>query len=146
MFSPLTQNMIEQYDYPIVTEDTLDAFTGRHDSVVLFFTEDAKKFPETDDVAMILPELVKAFGGRFQAAVVARPDQYKLQRRYAFREWPTLVFLRAGEYLGAISRVQDWHDYLEQIEQILAAEPGQAPDAMLSVPAQVIAGPVTTRK
>jgi hydrogenase-1 operon protein HyaE len=133
MFSVLVQNMIEQYDYPVLTEETLGEFLESSEGVVLFFTEDAKKFPETNDVAMILPELVGAFNGRFSAAVIAMPDQRKLQMHYGFREWPTLVFLRNGEYLGAISRVQDWNDYLEKISQILASEPTKAPDFMLPV-------------
>lgn len=133
MFSPLVQNMIEQYDYPVLTEETLGGFLDSHEGVVLFFTENAKKFPETNDVAMILPELVGAFAGQFSAAVISLPDQRKLQMRYGFSEWPTLVFLRKGEYLGAISRVQDWTDYLDKISQILASESTKAPDFMLPV-------------
>lgn len=107
MFSPLVQNMIEQYDYPVLTAAALDDFFQTHRHVVLFFTEHATRFPETNDIAMILPELVKTFAGRFSAVVIALPDQRELQTRYGFREWPALVFLRNGEYLGAISRVQD---------------------------------------
>ncbi len=146
MFSPLIQNMIEQYDYPVVSRETVDEFTETHEIVVLFFTENAKKFPESDDVAMILPELVKAFDGRFSAAVVGMPDQHKLQMRYGFREWPTLVFLKNGKYLGAISRVQDWHVYLEDISRILAAKPGRAPDFLLPVTTRIVAAPQATGK
>lgn len=133
MFSPLIQNMIEQYDYPVLTEETLGDFLDTNEGVVLFFTENAQKFPESDDVAMILPELVGAFKGRFIAAVIAIPDQRKLQKSYGFREWPTLVFLRNGEYLGVISRVQDWNDYLEKISKILASEPTRAPGFKIPV-------------
>jgi len=58
MFSTLVQNMIERYDYPVVDQDSLAAFAAGHDEVVLFFTEDAAKFPETDDVAMKEPSEV----------------------------------------------------------------------------------------
>lgn len=127
MFSPLVQNMIEQYGYPVLTQETLDDFLDKNEVAVLFFTENAKKFPETDDVAMILPELVKAFEGQLSAAVIAMPDQRKLQAHYGFSEWPTLVFLRNGGYLGAISRVQDWQVYLGEIQRLLASEPGRPP-------------------
>lgn len=127
MFSPLVQNMIEQYDYPVLTEAGLEGFLHANEEVVLFFTENAQKFPETNDVAMILPELVKAFEGRISAAVIALVDQRSLQMRYGFGEWPTLVFLRNGDYIGAISRVQDWHVYLEEIDRILASEPSRPP-------------------
>jgi len=133
MFTPLVQNMIEQYDYPVLTAETLDDFLESSGEVVLFFTENAQKFPETNDVAMILPELVKAFRGRFSAAIIALADQRKLQMHYGFREWPTLVFLRYGEYLGAISRVQDWDVYLADTRRILAAEPSKPPEFNLPV-------------
>jgi hydrogenase-1 operon protein HyaE len=133
MFSPLVQNMIERHGYPVLTEATLTDFLESSGEVVLFFTENADKFPETNDVAMILPELVKAFDGRFSAAVLALVDQRKLQMQYGFREWPTLVFLRHGDYLGAISRVQDWNVYLTEINRILATAPSTPPDFLLPV-------------
>ena len=133
MFSPLVQNMIEHHGYPVLGADTLGDFLASSGEVVLFFTENASKFPETNDVAMILPELVKAFEGRFSAAVPALADQRKLQMRFGFREWPTLVFLRGSDYLGAVSRVQDWNVYLAEITRILASEPSTPPDFLLPV-------------
>ena len=133
MFSPLVQNMIQHHGYPVLTGATLPDFLESHGEVVVFFTENADKFPETNDVAMILPELVKAFDGRFSAAVLSLADQRKLQMQYGFREWPTLVFLRNGEYLGAISRVQDWNVYLSEINRILASAPSTPPDFLLPV-------------
>ncbi len=132
MFSPLVQHMIEQYDYPVLKAVGLDDFLEAHEDVVLFFTENAIRFPETNDVAMILPELVEAFAGQFSAAVIALPDQRALQMRYGFKEWPALVFLRRGDYLGVISRVQDWQGYLEKIEGILAAAPSKPPSFIMA--------------
>jgi hydrogenase-1 operon protein HyaE len=114
--------MIERHGYPVLTLDTLESFTLAHEHSVLFFTENPAKFPESNDVAMILPELVSAFAGILSAAVVDKQDQGKLQMRFGFREWPALVFLRRGDYLGAITRVQDWSFYLEEIRRILSSE------------------------
>ncbi len=133
MPSQLIENMIEQYDYPVVDEQTIEPFIQSQPECVLFFTENPERFPESNDVAMILPELVKQFGGRFSAAVVAQTAQRQLQSRYGFNEWPCLVFLRKGEYLGAICRVQDWTSYLQQIDNILSAEPGRAPGFAIPV-------------
>jgi len=133
MFSPLVQNMIEHHGYPVLTAGTLGDFLASSGEVVLFFTENASKFPETNDVAMILPELVNAFQGRFTAGVLSLADQRKLQMHYGFREWPTLVFLRNAEYLGAISRVQDWSVYLAEISRILASAPSRPPEYRLPV-------------
>ncbi len=127
MPSVLINRMIEQYEYPVLTEENIDEFINNQDECVLFFTENPTQFPESDDVAMILPELVKEYQGRFSAAVIAQASQRKLQSRYGFNEWPSLVFLRKGQYLGTISRVQDWADYLSMINEILSSQPKQAP-------------------
>ncbi len=133
MFSPLIESMIEQYEYPIISKENLDEFAASHEIVVLFFTENAQRFPEANDVAIILPELVKTFDGKFSAAVVAFADQRQLQMCYGFREWPTLLFLKNGEYLGVISQVQDWGYYLEEINQILASEPSKPPRVVVPI-------------
>lgn len=123
MPSPLIEAMIEQYNYPVLTAETAEQFIQSQDECVLFFTEDPARFPESNDVAMILPELVKEYGDRFNAAVVDQQHQRTLQAKYDFKEWPTLVFLRKGQYLGAVCRVQDWNDYIIKINDILTSEP-----------------------
>ena len=133
MPSPLIEAMIEQYQYPVLTEKNFDEYIQSQAECVLFFTENPTRFPESNDVAMILPELVKEYGNRFNAAVVAQAAQRKLQARFGFNEWPTLVFLRNGKYLGAISRVQDWMDYIIKINQILSSEPKPAPGFAIPV-------------
>jgi hydrogenase-1 operon protein HyaE len=133
MPSVLIQNMIEQYGYPQLDEAAHDLFIQQHQECVLFFTEDPIRFPESNDVAMILPELVKEYGDRFAAAVIDQSAQRKLQTRYGFNEWPSLVFLRDGKYLGVISRVQDWISYLTQINQILSSQPKTAPGFAIPV-------------
>ena len=127
MPSFLIENMIEQYQYPVLTLDTFDDYINSQDECVLFFTENPTRFPESNDVAMILPELVKEYGARFNAAVIDQSAQRELQSRYGFNEWPALVFLRDSKYLGTICKVQDWIAYLQLINQILSSEPKPAP-------------------
>lgn len=122
MPSPLIAEMIDKYQYPVLTDKTIDEFINSQDECVLFFTENPSRFPESNDVAMILPELVKEYSNRFATAVIDQSSQRQLQGRYGFSEWPSLVFLRKGQYLGVISRVQDWLDYIIQINEILSSE------------------------
>ena len=125
--SPLISNLIEQQGYPLLTQGTADAFLQAHENVVLFFTENPLHFPESNDVAVILPELMKAFAGRLVAAVIDQASERALHQRYGFNGWPSLVFLRRGDYLGAITRVQDWNVYLQEIERLLGSEPTRPP-------------------
>ncbi|MET0068106.1 MAG: hypothetical protein ABW076_17305 [Candidatus Thiodiazotropha sp.] len=127
MPSPQIRRLTERHHFPVLSEVTLDRFAGQQENLVLFFSEDPAKFPESNDVAMVLPELVKAYAGRLQAALIERGSQHRLQTRFGFNQWPALVFLRRGEYLGAITQIQNWDDYLREVDRLLSAEPVPAP-------------------
>lgn len=140
MASPLIRNMIEKYGYPVLDEESIDSFLEAHNESVLFFTENPKQFPESDDVAMILPEIIKEYQGRLEAAVIDQEAQHRLQTRYGFGTWPALVFLRRGEYLGVITQVQNWEDYLREIDRLLASEPVKAPGFKVPVVSEPVQG------
>lgn len=127
MFSPLLQSIIEREELAVVDHKTVDAVVGAQPHSVLFFAGDAARLAESNDVAVILPELAKVFEGVFRPLVVARESERELQRRYRFNAFPALVFLRHGEYLGVIPRVLDWQDYVEQIADILTREVSDPP-------------------
>ncbi len=127
MSSPLIQRLFDEYHYPEIDADNLDEVVSNPGVSVLFFSGDPAQFRETLDVAVILPELVKAFEGRLRAGVVARSAEKALQARYGFRRWPALVFVREEGYLGAITGVQNWPDYLREIQALLEAEPREPP-------------------
>lgn len=133
MPSVLIEAMIEKYNYPVLNEETVDSFIKSNEECVLFFTENPVRFPESDDVAMILPEIIAEYGNRFNAAVIEQKSQRVLQARYGFTEWPTLVFIQQGEFLGAISRVQDWNDYILKINDFITTGPIQAPGIGINV-------------
>ena len=60
---------------------------------VLFFAGDPNRFHDTTDVAVVFPELVKAFEGKLRPGVVAADAGQALQQYYGFTAWPALVFL-----------------------------------------------------
>ncbi len=127
MSSPLIQRLLEDYGYPEIGEENLQAFLQNPGMHVLFFTGDPKQHRETNDVAVVLPELVKAFPGELNPGVVKREAEKALQIRYGFRRWPALVFLRREGYLGAITGIRNWADYLTEVQTLLVAEPKQPP-------------------
>ncbi len=105
--SPLIQRLLEDYGYLEVDQENLEAFLTGPGVHVLFFTGDPKQYRETNDVAVVLPELVKAFPGKLNPGVVTREAEKTLQTRYGFRRWPALVFLRREGYLGAITGIRN---------------------------------------
>jgi len=132
MRSPLIERLLTDNGYPLLDADTLDSFIANQ-QVVLFCTEDPKRFPESNDVAVVLPELEAAFPGLNKPAVVDAAIERQIQSRYGFKVWPALVFLRDGAYLGTITRIQDWSAYRKDIAAILASEPSRPPGVGVAV-------------
>ncbi len=119
--TPLVDRLSEELNYPLLNLTNIDEFLAQNEHSVLFFTEDANRFAETNDVAVVLPELLQVFAD-LVPAVIARDDEKKLQSRYGFMSWPALVFMRGEKYLDAITGIQDWGEYLEQINKIISSE------------------------
>ncbi len=123
MSSPLIADLIDNKGLPLVDEASLEAFCRSQRHVLLFFTENPEQFPESNNVAVVLPLLMQHFGDRFRVGVVARDSERRLHARFPFDSWPALVLLRDGRYVGAISRMQDWAVYLAEIARLLESEP-----------------------
>lgn len=127
MTTPLIKGLVTRHGFAEVDEKTVDEFLSANKHSVLFFPGDAERLVESDDVAVVLPEILKTCGKGIAPAVVAKSAERALQRRYRFNAFPTLVFLRGAGYLGVLSRVLDWSDYLTEIPALLAAEVTEPP-------------------
>ena len=133
MRSPQLQRLVDVNQLPVLDEAGIEEFAHAHPQIMLFFSEDPDRYPEANDVAMVVPELVKAFPGQLQAAIVDEQVERELKLKYGFRRWPALVFLRGDGYLGAITEMQNWDDYLRQVHAIITAEVSRPPLALLDV-------------
>lgn len=127
MTTPLIEALVTRHGFAVVDEATLDAFLAAHEHSLLFFPGDAERLVESNDVAVILPEILKAFQGRITPALVAKSAERILQRRFRFNAFPSIVFMRRDGYLGVLSRVLDWSDYLSEIPSILSREATEPP-------------------
>ena len=136
--SYLIDRLSDELGYPRVTLDNHDAFVEEDGMNVLFFPGDPTSVRDATDVAVVLPELVGAFESALRPGVVTgmRGDAATLRQRYGFKEFPALVFVRAGRYVGAIVRVQNWTDYLTDVERLLASAPTRPPGFAIPVVAE----------
>jgi len=134
----LIDRLIQDLGYEEITLDNHDSFAQRPGLNVLFFPGNPETVKDATDVAVVLPELINAFGEQLNPGVVT--DTYgagkELKQKYGFPQYPALVFVREGEYVGAITRIQDWSEYLTKINTLLAAPTRRAPG--FSIP--VVAG------
>ncbi|WP_428547399.1 hypothetical protein [Profundibacter sp.] len=127
MFSPLMQQIIEREGLPVLSAETLDDFAREAGDMVLMVGGDWHRHVEVNDLAVILPEILKAAGGQLTGAVLDRASERSIQTRFRFNRYPVLIFLRNGEYLGRIQKVLDWADYITEINAILARAPHDPP-------------------
>jgi hydrogenase-1 operon protein HyaE len=138
---PLMQRLLAEHGARLVTPDDADAFCRAEGAHVLLFGGDPVRFPEALDVAVVLPELRAALAAepalRFDIGVVPREHEDALARRYAVQRWPSLLFMRgdgtAAGWLGAVSGMQDWTDYIAAVRAALLATPGRVPGVGIPV-------------
>jgi len=131
----LIDRLMSELSYPEVSLDNHDEFVAASGMNVLFFPGDPVTVRDATDVAVILPELVAQFDGQLRPGVVTDVfgDGKVLKRQYGFTEYPALVFVRSGQYVGTIVRVQDWAEYLDRISDLFVAAPRRPPGFSIPV-------------
>ena len=133
---PLVMRLARDFGAAWVDETTVAAWSAGGGDRVVLLAGDPVRFPEGQDVAAVLPELMKNFPNRFQVAVVPRDHEDAVARRYGSQRRPTLLFFRDGQYVTAIAGMQDWDVYLQGVAAALAMPPSRAPTIGIPVVSQ----------
>jgi hydrogenase-1 operon protein HyaE len=137
--APLLMRLVREFGASWVDETSVaDWSTGGGDRVLLL-AGDAVRFPEGQDVAAVLPELMKSFPGRFCVGVVPRDNEDAVARRYGSQRWPTLLFFRDGQYVTALAGMQDWDVYPGMVAAALAMPASRPPTIGIPVVRQASA-------
>lgn len=134
--APLVMRLARDFGAAWVDEKSVSEWTAGAGDRVVLLAGDAVRFPEGQDVAAVLPELMKSFPGRFTVAVVPRDSEDAVARRYGSQRWPTLLFFRNGHYVTAIAGMQDWEVYLKAVEAALRMPPSRPPTIGIPVVSQ----------
>lgn len=134
----LINRLIDEFGYPLLDATNLDAFCDAPGDAVLFCAGDPVQYPECLDVAVVLPEILRAFpgpsgGNLLRAGIASAELESPLQLRYGFNRWPSLMFLRDGAHVGVISGIQDWSVYIARIDALLAAPVSRPPSIGVAV-------------
>jgi hydrogenase-1 operon protein HyaE len=132
MDHPLLNALVERHNLPVVDELSIDGFfasSGDGPHALLFFSGSEAPRPESSDVAVLFPELLKVFAGKLLGAVVAPEAEARLKTRFQVFVFPSLVLTRDGQPVAVLPKILDWADYNQKIAAALA------PDA------PVLAGP-----
>jgi len=132
-FSKLLERLRTQSPIVLLDKEELEAFVMEGGDGMVLFTQEPDQQPETWDVAVILPELLKLFGNRLRAGIIS-PDLAREEKaRYGITRWPSLVFVRDGGYVGVIDGMRNWDEYTREIVGMLEKPIGRAPSIGIPV-------------
>jgi len=130
---PLVAQLFSKHRFEEVTPANFAQWAPVSGRSLLLFLEDPGRFKETLDLAVIVPELARAFPGRFRVGVVLPDAARELSLRYGFRRWPAFVILADGHYVGAVDGLRNWDEYLAEVAGLLDAAPTRAPTLGIAV-------------
>lgn len=135
---PLVAQLFTKHHFAEVTAANFDEWTKASRRVLLLFIEDPGRYKETLDLAVIVPELCRAFPGRFEVGVLLPAAAREISVRYGFRRWPAFVMLDHGQYVGAVDGLRDWSEYLVEMRALLAASPTRPPTLGIAIKAGTV--------
>lgn len=124
MTHPLIARLTDDMGWPALNQhDQVSEFVNRPGAHCLFVPGDPVKNLETTDAAVILPEIVQSFQGKFDCGVVGDEIDYEVREQAGVFKTPLLIFFRDGQQVGTIPKVRDWSDYLARVTHILSLIP-----------------------
>ena len=115
------RRLLQMPDISPLGQDDADRFIA-DGLTALFFTGNPARYPEIDDLAVVLPELLKEFQGQFRVGVIDPDVEKRLAVRFKIGVRPTLLLLRDGAVVLSLPRMRDWAVYLDEIGKILTLE------------------------
>ncbi len=130
---PLFAQLAARHGFTELTAESFDAWIAAPGSALVAFVEEPARIKESLDLAVIAPELARAFPGAMRPAVLMPPAARAVAVRYGLRRWPALVVLRDGGYLGAIEGLRNWDEYVAELARLLAAPVTRPPSIGVAV-------------
>jgi len=130
---PLVAQLAARHGFSELSAESFDAWADAPGRALVVFTEDPVRYKETLDLAVIAPELVRAFPGVFRAGVLLPEAARAIAVRYGFRRWPALVVLDGGGYVGAIDGLRNWDEYLNDVALLATAPVTRPPSVGIAV-------------
>lgn len=118
--SLLIDRLVREQGLPVLDRDGVGAFARQQEYCVLCFFNDPKANPENFDVAVILPEILKAFPA-IRGAIIDPQAAAQLIGEYGVGAFPALVFLCKGQVRSLLARVHSWSEYHAHSRQLFDA-------------------------
>jgi hydrogenase-1 operon protein HyaE len=134
-FNLLLERIQANSHVELLDETGFQRFVEAQGDGMVLFTQEPDQQPETWDVAVILPEVLKMYP-RLRASILPPELARQFKSRYGIARWPSLIFVRDGGYVGAIEGMRDWDEYQHEIAEMLKKPIGRAPSIGIPVVSQ----------
>lgn len=102
----------------------------------VLLTEDPQRNLEVLDACVILPEALKSLGDRISRHVAGPDTAPVLMQKFGIARAPAVVFLRDGEFVGALNGIRDWNEYQAEVARLLS---GPSQPKPIGIPVRVAA-------
>ncbi|MCG5031421.1 hydrogenase expression protein HyaE [Mesosutterella sp. OilRF-GAM-744-9] len=120
---PVFQRLWGAEGFTRVTEENLGAFASQKGLVLAVFADNPTTFKESIDIAVIAPEIGRAFGAYLSGRGFTDPRVGRaIASRYGLTRLPAVGFFRDGEFLGALQGLKGWSEYIQGLTEIGARQ------------------------
>jgi len=113
--------------------DDFDAQAAGAGDLALLLTDDPARSPESWDMAVILPEVLRSFDGRLSARTAMPDVSRELARRFGVTRYPSVLFVRDGDYVGVLEGMYDWQVLGPAVGRLLETPATRAPSIGIPV-------------
>lgn len=137
-FRPVLDRLSTRHGFVALDAASYEAFAARPGNTAVLFLEDPAREPEVWDAAVVLPEVVATVRDAVRVGYLDMESSERLSVRYGLKRRPALLFLRAGEYVGAIEGMRDYRDFVARVLDLLERAPSRPPT--IGIPLRAAAG------
>ncbi|QID16857.1 hydrogenase [Nitrogeniibacter mangrovi] len=132
-FAALLERLAHAHGIETLDPTTVEPFGDAPGDSLTLLVDDVARTPEVWDVAVVLPEALKAVHRPLRAGIADAEASRALSERYGVRRFPAMLFRRDGAYVGAVEGMLDWGYLVAAIERQLAAPASRPPSIGIAV-------------
>lgn len=121
--NPIFQRLFGEAGFLLLSSDGLDNFLATPGLKMLVFADDPNERKTTMDIAVIAPELKKAFCGTLSIAAWAEFKQSRsMAAHWGLRSMPAVALFKDSDLLGAVQGLKTWDEYCSLLSEIVTRD------------------------
>ena len=132
-FPALLNRLVAQHGLADLGPESFDAFAQAPGEAVVLLVEDPERGGENWDLAVIFCDLLAASGSGQRTGLLRPPAAAALQPQFGIQRLPALLFLRDGDYVGALEGLRDWSEFVAACREMRQRPISRAPGRVIAV-------------